>query len=100
MRIDRLTGEPYDADEYYRGAYGLWHSRSAEKQWAERQAKRDEERRAKRNASRVARGKRKKSKSEFVRATRRFSEYLHEAAETMAFGDWLRMKFGKRRFVC
>ena len=96
MRIDEYTGEPYDADKWYRGANGCWVNKDAEKKFREECARRFYERCDKRNASRVAKGKRRKPPSAFSRSANRYSEYLREdCVET--FGEWLKgLKFRER----
>lgn len=89
MRVDEYTGEPYDADKWYRGAYGCWINKDAERKFNEELAKREAERRGKRNASRVANGKRRKSPSSFARSSNRYSQYLSEDS-SLSFGEWLR----------
>ena len=96
MRIDEYTGEPYDADKWYRGINGLWVDKDEERKFREIHAKREAERRDKRNASRVAKGKRRKPPSAFARSAKRYAEYLREdCGET--FGEWLKgLKFRER----
>ena len=96
MRIDEYTGEPYDADKWYRGPGGCWVNKEAERKHREAVARHDAERRAKRNASRGAKGKRRKPPSAFARSANRYAEYLREdCGET--FGEWLKgLKFRER----
>jgi len=93
MRTDEYTGEQYDADKWYRGAYGCWVNKDAERAHLDAVRKRKEERRSKLNAGRIAKGKRRRSNSSFERSSRRYAEYLREdGAET--FGEWLKqLKF-------
>jgi len=97
LRVDRLTGETYDADIWYRGAGGLWHNRIAEKEHAEKMRKLEEERRAKRNASRVAKGKRRRSPSSFRHSSARYDQYLREDSG-LSFGEWLKDLKYRRRY--
>ena len=88
LRVHKYTGETYDADEWYRGAMGLWHNRKAEQAFNERYAAAVKIRREKRNANRVKRGQRRKSPSAFIRATDRFDKYLREDS-SLTFREWL-----------
>jgi len=91
--IDEYTGEPYDADKWYRGACGCWVNKEAERKFRDECATRFSERCDKRNASRVAKGKKRKPKSAFERSSRRYAEYLEEDSG-VSFGEWLRrLKF-------
>lgn len=97
MRIDEYTGEPYDADKWYRGVNGCWVNKEAERKFQEECAKREAERRDRRNASRVAKGKRRKSPSSFARSASRYAQYLREDCGE-SFGEWLKeLKFRERR---
>jgi hypothetical protein len=96
MKIDEYTGQPYDADKWYRGAMGCWVNKDAERRHNEAMAKIAAERRAKRNESRAEKGKRRKPPSAFARSANRYAEYLREdCGET--FGEWLKgLKFRER----
>jgi hypothetical protein len=97
MRIDEYTGEPYDADKWYRGANGCWVNKDEEREFRDMCAKSEAERREKRNASRVAKGKRRKPPSSFARSASRYAQYLREDCGE-SFGEWLKdLKFRERR---
>ena len=95
MRTDEYTGEPYDADKWYRGPFGCWVNKDAEREHLDAVRKRDDERRSKLNAARVARGKRRRPPSSFARSASRYAEFLREdGGET--FGEWLRLQKNRR----
>lgn len=95
MQIDRYTGQPYDADKYYRDENCMWVDVEAEKRFKKRKADYVSKRRDKLNANRVSRGKRRKSPAEFDRSARRYDAYLREDSD-LPFGEWLReLKYRK-----
>lgn len=89
MQIDKYTGELYDADEWYRGAFGCWVNKKAEEEHRRRVEDAERKRREKRNAARVAKGKRRRSASSFKRSAERFRRYRESESE-MSFGEWLK----------
>ena len=95
MRRDRYTGELYDADEWYRGADGLWHNVEAERRFAEECARRDRERFERRNASRWAKGRRAVSWRQFCRGMERFEQFRREDGG-LTFREWLQTGRWKR----
>ena len=95
IRTDEYTGEQYDADKWYRGAYGCWVNKDAERAHLDAVKKRAEERRSKLNAGRKAIGKRPRPPSSFARSASRYAEFLREdGGET--FGEWLRLQKNRR----
>ena len=95
MRTDEYTGEQYDADKWYRGAYGCWVNKDAERAHLDAVKKRAEKRRSKVNERRKAKGKRPRPPSSFARSASRYAEFLREdGGET--FGEWLRLQKNRR----
>lgn len=97
MLIDEYTGEPYDADKWYRGPCGCWVNKEAENKFREECARRFSERCDKRNASRVAKGKRRRSPSSFRHSSSRYEQYCREDTG-QSFGEWLRDLKYRRRY--
>lgn len=96
--IDEYTGEPYDADKWYRGANACWVNKDAERNYLDAVMKAGERRRENRNLNRIAKGKKRKPPSKFRKAAERYHRYLMEdGGET--FGEWLKLQ-RNRRFEC
>lgn len=95
MVRDHYTGELYDADKWYRGAMGCWVNKDAEEEWNARMAERERARREKVNAYRVAKGKRKRSDSSFIKSSQRYREWLR-LDSGISFGEWLKTRSYER----
>lgn len=95
MVRDQYTGELYDADKWYRGPYACWINKEEEARWNARMAEKERLRREMVNASRMARGKRKRSDSSFVRSSKRYREWLR-LDSGISFGEWLKTRSYER----
>ena len=86
-----------NGDEWVRVApFSCWERVKDQLSYAERRNAYVEARRKKRNENRLARGKRKKSPSQFSRSADRYAEYIREdCAES--FGEWLQWKTRQER---
>lgn len=91
MLTDPYTKEQYDADKWYRGAFGCWVNKDTLAEHDRKVAERKQKRREEINARRTAAGKRKRSIGDFNRSSARFAQFLREDGGE-AFGEWLRRK--------
>ena len=76
--------------------FGCWERVKDRLAYAARRDAFVEARRKKRNENRLARGKRKKSPSQFARSANRYADYIREdCAES--FGEWLKWRSRQER---
>lgn len=96
------TGNEYideNGDRWYRvPPFGCWEREKDRIAYNERVRQYTEKRRALRNSNRIAKGKRRKSPSQFNRASDRYSEYIKQDLD-IPFGEWLKMGGYKREYT-